>query len=144
MGNRLQMRIENHVKHLRWSIKQKINGFYPWTVSAKHFTLDVWHGSDYASGLLKLLYCDSKRDILENWYMPKIYSLQTKNFPLFWGHSCKYNIQAKEKTINHWIWCFCSLFYFLNFTVPDNNCDKQKWYVLFFTCFNIVVHGADV
>ena len=66
MGNRLQMRIENHVKHLRWSIKQKINGFYPWTVSAKHFTLDVRHGSDYASGLLKLLYCGSKRDILEN------------------------------------------------------------------------------
>ena len=32
------------------------------------------------------------------------------------------------------------LFYFLHSTVPDNRCDKQKWYVLFFTCVKIVVH----
>ena len=72
--------------------------------------------------------------------MPHIYLLQTKNFPLFWNHKWKYNIQAKEKVMNHWILCFCSFFYFLHSTASDNKCHKQKWYMLFFTCIKIVVH----
>ena len=44
-------------------------------------------------------------------------SSQTKNFPLFWGHTWKYNIQATEEAIKHWILCFCSLFCFLYSTV---------------------------
>ena len=109
-------------------------------ISAKHPILDVWQGSDFDSGLLHLLCCGSKGYTWKNWYMPNIYSLQAENFPLFWIHTWKCNIQAKEKVINHWFWCFCSLFYFLHSTVPDNKCDKQKWYVLSFTCIKTVVH----
>ena len=49
MSRRLQRRIQDAVKHIRWSILQKklIN-------FRKHSILDVWHGSEYASGLLKL------------------------------------------------------------------------------------------
>ena len=144
MGSRLQMHIQNLAKHLRWSLKQKVNGFYLLTISAKHSILGVAQDSDYASGFLTffavvLRGTHQKIDIC-NMYATHTYSLQTKNFPLFWGHTCKYNIQAKEKAINHWIWCFCVLFYFLHLIVPDNKCDKQKWYVLFPICIKTVVN----
>ena len=58
------------------------------TISAKYSILDVWQGSDYASGLLRLFCCGSKRDT------PNLYLIQTKNFPLFWDRICKYNISA--------------------------------------------------
>ena len=108
-------------------------------ISAKHSILDVWQGSDYTSRLLKLL-CHGSRgihgkiDICQTYIRSKL-----KTFP-YSEVTWKYNIQAKEKAMNHWIWCFCSLFYFLHSTVPDNKCDKQKWYMLFFTCIKIVVH----
>ena len=82
-------------------------------------TLDVLQGSDYASRLLNLFCSGSKRDIHRkiDICQPNIYSSQTKNFPLFWGHTWKYNIQATEEAIKHWILCFCSLFCFLYSTV---------------------------
>ena len=52
----------------------------------------------------------------------------------------EHNIRDKEKAISHWIWCFFLCFIFFITTVPDNRCDKQKWYVLSFTCIKIVVH----
>ena len=108
-------------------------------ISAKHSILDVWQGSDYVSRLLKLFCCVSKRGYTGKLiYAKHIYLLQTKNFPLFWVHTFNYKIQAKEKAINHLIWCFCALFYFLHSTVPDK-CDKEKLYVLFVTCIKIVM-----
>ena len=76
-----------HLKKFICRFMLKFSRFYPLTISAKHSILDVWQGSDCASGLLKLLCCGSKRDKQENWYMPKIHLLQTKNVPLFWGQS---------------------------------------------------------
>ena len=77
------------------------------TISAKHSILDISQGSDYASGLLKLLCCGSKRDTPENSYIQ-----QTKNFPLFWGHTWKYNIQVKEKAITEFdIFVLCFIFF---------------------------------
>ena len=102
------------------------------TYSAKDCILEMFHRVLIMP--LDYLSCFAKRETPENWYMPNIYLLQTKNFPLFWGH----NIQAKEKTINHWI--RYSLLYFFHSNVPDNKYNKQKWYVLFFTCIKIVVH----
>ena len=86
-----------------------INGFYLLTITAKH----VWQGSDYAFGLLKLLCCGSNRDTLENWFMLNIYFLQTKDFPLFWGHTFKYNIQAEkgQSTIKSDVFVFCFIFF---------------------------------
>ena len=80
------------------------------TISVKHSILDVWQGSDYASGLLKLLCCGSKRDTPENWYMPNIYICsKLRIFPYSKVR------HAKEKAINHWIWCFLcfALFFFI-------------------------------
>ena len=40
-----QRRIQNPVKHLKWSVLQKIvNGFQLLTIFAKHSILDVWQG----------------------------------------------------------------------------------------------------
>ena len=44
------------------SLMKKANGFQPQAIFAKHSILDVWKGSDYASGLLTMLWCGSKRD----------------------------------------------------------------------------------
>ena len=55
------------------------------TIFGKHFILDVWQGSEYASGLFKLFCRGSKRDTQEGWYMPNwlSYSLRTspQNLP---------------------------------------------------------------
>ena len=65
-------------------------------------------------------------------------------FCLFWSHTWKYNIQAdkrltkvkeKRSTIQFDI---LILLYFLHSNVPDNNCHKQKWRVLFFTRIKLV------
>ena len=51
---------------------------------------------DYLSWLpVVLRYVDTR----EGWYIRNwlYYSLQTKNFPLFWSHSWKYDIQANDK-----------------------------------------------
>ena len=34
--------------------------------------------------------------------------------------------------------CFWSSIHFFHFNVPENECHKQKWCVLFFTCINKV------
>ena len=51
---------------------------------------------DYLSWLpVVLRYVDTR----EGWYIRSwlYYPLQTKNFPLFWSHSWKYDIQANDK-----------------------------------------------
>ena len=85
-------------------------------------------------------------DTQECLYMPYwlYYSLQ--NFPLFWYHTWKYNIQAskrltkvKEKwsTIQYDVF---AIFHFLPSNVPDNMCHKYKWQMQFFTCVRLVPH----
>ena len=84
------------------SLIKKINSFYPLPIFTKHSILDVCPSSEYASDLLKLLLCGSKRDKQEGSDMPNwlYYSLQTKNFPIFWSHTWKYNILANERLTN--------------------------------------------
>ena len=41
-------------------LTKTVNSFYPLTISAKHFILDIWQGSAYVPGLLKLLCSGSK------------------------------------------------------------------------------------
>ena len=46
-----QRRIQNSVKHLRWSVFAKIaNAFEPLIIFKQRFILDVWKGSEYVSG----------------------------------------------------------------------------------------------
>ena len=56
MSSRLQWCIQISVKHRRWSVLSK-----RWLFFKKHI-LDVWHGSQYTSGLLELFCCGSQRD----------------------------------------------------------------------------------
>ena len=44
---------------------KKVSSFYLLTIFAKHSILDVWQGSEYASGLLKLFCYVSKRNTQE-------------------------------------------------------------------------------
>ena len=44
---------------------KKVKSFSLLTIFAKHSILDIWQGSEYASGLLKLFSQISKRDTLE-------------------------------------------------------------------------------
>ena len=118
-------------------------------IFAKHFILDVWQGSEYYSGLLKLFYRGSKRDKQESWYMPNWlqYSLQMKNFPLFWSHAWKYNIQAnkrltkiKEKRSTIKLNVFVLTFIFFHLNVPDNKCqNKSGMRYYFLTRIKLVV-----
>ena len=66
----------------------------------KKSILDIWQGSEYASELLRLNSGGCKiREYTGRLVHAKlitIISLQTKNFPLFWRHSWKYNIQVNE------------------------------------------------
>ena len=47
-----QKRIQNSVKHLRW-LTLAVD-FQPLTIFAKRFVLDIWQGSEYASGIAEL------------------------------------------------------------------------------------------
>ena len=49
---------------------KKINSFYPLPIFTKRSILDVCPSPEYASDLLKLLLCGSKRDKQEGSYMP--------------------------------------------------------------------------
>ena len=119
MSTRLQMRIQNSVKYLRWSALRKRQAVYYFqkTLDYRCFTC-----SEYASGLLKLyLSHDSKRDARERWYMPKWLSI-----PLMWKFFTYSEIinetskpfrlkkltKVKRKRINYSIWCFCSFICF--------------------------------
>ena len=114
MGSRLQMHIENPVKHLRWSLKQKVNGFYLLTISAKHSILDVWQGSDYASGLFKLFCCGSKRDTPKNWYMPNIYirsRLRLFSYSELTHISTTFKLKKRQSTIKFGVFVLCFIFF---------------------------------
>ena len=74
MSRGLQRHIQNSVKHLRWSVLQiKI------IIFTKHSTLDVWHGSESTSGLLKLFCCGSQRDIQDCLIYVKLIIVFTPN-----------------------------------------------------------------
>ena len=113
-------------------------------VFTKHSILDIWHGSEYISGSLKLFCRGCQRVLRIVWYMPNwLYSIHSKLwiFPKFRRHTWKYNIQAKKrltKVKEKLIWCFLSFFHFLHCNVPDNKCYKEKWGVLFFTRIKLV------
>ena len=55
MISRLQRHIQNSVKHLRWSVLPK-------KISLRNTIVDVWHGSEYTSGLRKLFCHGSQSD----------------------------------------------------------------------------------
>ena len=111
------------------------------TISAKHSILDIWQGSDYASGLLKLFCCGSKRDTPENWYMTNIYiRFKLSIFPYSEVAYVSKTFKLKKRQSTMEFGVFCALFYFVHSTLSDNKCDEQKWYVLFLTCIKIVVH----
>ena len=46
---RFQGRIKNPVRHLRGCFVEIINGIEPLTILIKHFILNIWQGSKYAS-----------------------------------------------------------------------------------------------
>ena len=58
---------------------KKVKSFKPLTFFCKHFILDIWHGSEYTSGLLKLLCCGSKRDTWEHLIYAKLIIVFTLN-----------------------------------------------------------------
>ena len=53
------------------------------TIFVKHSILDLWQGSEHASGLLKLLCRASKSNAQKGWYIQTDYSIRSKlrNFP---------------------------------------------------------------
>ena len=66
MSSRLQMHIQKHIQTSKVAcLTKKVIDFQPLTIFAKHSTLDVSQGSEYASGLLKLFCCGSERDTQE-------------------------------------------------------------------------------
>ena len=108
------------------------------TIFANHSISDVWQGSEYASGLLKLFWRNSKRDTPEHLIYAKLIMvfILTVAFSLYSEvqHSSIRKFKKDyRKTINYSIWCFWSSYYFLSSNVPANKCHKQKWCMLFFT-----------
>ena len=75
------------------------------------------------------------------------YSLQTKNFPLFWSYIWKYNIQVnkrltkvKEKLSTIKLWCTVFvLSFFFSIAMSQTISVINKWCVLCFTCIKLVV-----
>ena len=102
MNCRLQRQIQNSVKNLRWSALQEyltaFNDFQLLTIFAKHSILDVWQGSEYASGLLKLFCPGFKKDTREYLLYIKLIIVFTQHFSLILKSysTWKYNIQANE------------------------------------------------
>ena len=122
---------------------EKVNNFYPLTIFANHSISDVWQGFEYASGLLRLFWCNSKRDTPEHLIYAKLIMVFILNiaFSLYSKvqHSSIWKFKKDyRKTINYSIWCFWSFYYFLSSNVPANKCHKQKWCMLFFTRIKLV------
>ena len=68
MNNRLQRRIQTPEVEC---FTKKVSDFKPLIVFVKHPILDVWQGSEYASGLLKISVAVILGEIHKNvWYMP--------------------------------------------------------------------------
>ena len=61
-------------------LTKKVNDFQPLTINfVKHSILDIWQGSEYAFGLLKLLCRGSKKDTREDWYNARLITVFTSN-----------------------------------------------------------------
>ena len=66
MSSRLRMHIQKPIQKSKVAcLTKKVTDFQLLTIFAKHSTLDVSQGSEYASGLLKLFCCGSERDTQE-------------------------------------------------------------------------------
>ena len=103
------------------------------------------------SGLFKLFYPGSERNTLECWLYIKLTIIFAPNLEFFPSSGViystwKYNIQVNEsitKIKEKWsiiqfdAFDLSCIFFYSN--VPDNKCHRQKWCVLFFTCFKLVV-----
>ena len=129
MSSRLQMCIQNPVKHLRWSVfNKKINGF-----STIFRVLNM--PLDYLSCFAVVL-----RGILGNFDICETdYSIHSKlqNFPLFWSHTWKYSNQVNErltKAKEKWSIIQFDVFV-LSFSLFEcpSKCHTQKRCVLVFT-----------
>ena len=109
------------------------------TISEKHSILDVWQGSDYSSGLLKLL-CHSSRGIHEKTDICQTYirsKLRTFPYSEVTHGSTTFELKKRQWTIEFDVFVLCFIFFI---PLSQTMCDKQKWYMLFFTCIKIVVH----
>ena len=80
-------------------------------ISAKHPILDVWQGSDFDSGLFKLLCCGSKGYTWKDWYIPNIYSLQTFPYSEFTHGSATFKLKKKWSTIDFDVSVLCFIFF---------------------------------
>ena len=118
------------------------------TIFAKQSILDVWQGSEYASGLLKLFCPGSRKDTQECLLYIKLIIVFTPHLeffpyyeviPYMEAQQANKSITKIKKMINYSIWCFWSLFHFFHSNVTDNTCHRQRWCVLFFTRIKIVV-----
>ena len=87
----------------------------------KTIHLDVWQDSEYASGLLKLLWCGYMGRLI----FAKLIIAFTPNWEFFFIWMSYLEV-------------FCYFFHFLCSNVSDSKCHKQKWCVLFFTCIKLV------
>ena len=74
MSTRLKRRIQNSVKHLRWSVLRK-----KMIIFLKSSILDVSHGPGYTFVLLKLLCRDSQSDTREHLIYAKLIIVFTPN-----------------------------------------------------------------
>ena len=74
MSSRLQRRIQNSIKHLRWSVLRK-----KMIIFTKHSPLDVWHGSEYTSGFLRLFCHGSQRGTRDGLIYAKLIIVFTPN-----------------------------------------------------------------
>ena len=110
--------------------------------------LDLWHGSEHTSGLLKLFCRGSQRYTQDCLIYAKLIIVFTPN----WEFSPNSEIihesttfkltkgyQRLKKKDNYSILCFWPFFHFLLCNAPDSKCYKQKWSVLFFTRIKLVV-----
>ena len=77
MSSRLQRHIQNSVEHLRWSVLQK-----KMIIFTKHSIFDVWHSSEYTSGLHKLFCHGSQRDTQDCLIYAKLIIVLTPNLEL--------------------------------------------------------------
>ena len=131
MGSRLQMHIQNPVKHLN----KKVNGFYAMTISTKHSILDVWQSSDYAAGLLKLL-CHGSREIhgktdICQTYIPS--KLRTFPYSEVTHGSRIFKLKKSQWTIEFDVFVLCFVF-FIPLSQTISAISRNG------TCIKIVVH----
>ena len=107
----------------------------------KHSILNIWHGSEYTSGLLKLFWRRSQRNSRDCLIYAKLIIVFTPNLAFFpysevihgsTTFKLTKRYQSLKQNDNFSTWCFWSFFHFLHYNVPGNKCYKQKLSVLFF------------